>query len=63
MKEFSRLLVDLFIMLFTRPWFKKRLTYEYNILVHKKTLILSSELANISCQIYTSHKIINELLN
>jgi hypothetical protein len=50
-------------MLFTRPWFKKRLTYEYNIHVHKKTLILSSELSNISCQIYTSHKIINELLN
>lgn len=49
-------------MMFTRFDFRKYLTVEYNKAALKRPLILKSELSNISCQIYTSHKVISEVI-
>lgn len=58
-EEFIKKINNVFISMFTRPDFKKYLTTEYNNLVSKNPFVLESELSGMSCQIYTSHKIIS----
>ena len=60
---FARTIVDLFISMFTRFPFRKYLTIEFNKAIFKKPLLMKSELSSISCQIYTSHKVISELID
>ena len=59
---FENKLVELFTSMFSKIEFKKELTLSYARALVRNPDIVTKDISQISCQVFTSHKIIRKLM-